>query len=140
MYVDESHEDWDEFLGFVTIAYNTARQESTNHTPFMMVYGREAVIPADLLAASGPSQTKLVGAEDLMKAMMEIREDVKDRLAMVQQRQKTQYDARVSAAPVYEPGDLVLIFRPQRKKGLAEKLLHQYVGPYKVIRQVTELN
>ncbi|KAK4021270.1 hypothetical protein OUZ56_003189 [Daphnia magna] len=54
---------------------------------------------------------------------------------MVQQRQKTQYDARVSASPVYEPGDLVLIFRPQRKKGLAEKLLHQYVGPYKVIRQ-----
>ncbi|KZR96601.1 putative KRAB-A domain-containing protein 2, partial [Daphnia magna] len=45
MYVDESHEDWDEFLGFVTFAYNTARQESTNHTPFMMVYGREAVIP-----------------------------------------------------------------------------------------------
>ncbi|KZS20291.1 Uncharacterized protein APZ42_013064 [Daphnia magna] len=49
-------------------------------------------------------------------------------------------DAQVSAAPVYEPGDLVLIIRPQRKKGLAEKLLHQYVGPYKVIRQVTELN
>ncbi|KZS09789.1 Uncharacterized protein APZ42_025900 [Daphnia magna] len=47
---------------------------------------------------------------------------------------------RVSAEPVYEPGDLVLIFRPQRKKGLAEKLLHQYVGPYKVIKQVTELN
>ncbi|KZS05414.1 Uncharacterized protein APZ42_031436 [Daphnia magna] len=102
--------------------------------------GKEAVIPADLLAATGPSKPKLVGAEDLMKAMMELREDVKDRLAMVQQRQKTQCDARVSAAPVYEPGDLVLIFRPQRKKGLAEKLLHQYVGPYKVIRQVTELN
>ncbi|KZS06230.1 Uncharacterized protein APZ42_030414 [Daphnia magna] len=135
MYVDESHEDWDEFLGFVTFAYNTARQESTNHTPFMMVYGREAVIPVDLLASTGPSQPKLVGAVDLMKAMMELREDVKDRLAMVQQRQKTQYDARVSAAPVYEPGDLVLIFRPQRKKGLAEKLMHQYVGPYKVIRQ-----
>ncbi|KZS03362.1 Uncharacterized protein APZ42_033935 [Daphnia magna] len=93
MYVDESHEDWDEFLGFVTFAYNTARQESTNHTPFMMVYGREAVIPWDLLAATGPSLPKLVGAEDLMKAMIELREDVKDQLAMVQQRQKTQYDA-----------------------------------------------
>ncbi|KZS08236.1 Uncharacterized protein APZ42_027838 [Daphnia magna] len=77
-----------------------AATESTNHTPFMMVYGREAVIPADLLAATGPSRTKLVGAEDLMKAMMELRKDVKDQLAMVQQRQKTQYDARVSAAPV----------------------------------------
>ncbi|KAI9557178.1 pol polyprotein [Daphnia sinensis] len=105
MYVNESHEDWDEFLGFVTFAYNTA------------------VIPADLLAATGPNQPKLVDAEDLMKAMMELREDVKDRLAIVQQRQKTQYDARAS-----------------RKKGLAEKLLHQYVGPYKVVRQVTELN
>ncbi|KZS06492.1 Uncharacterized protein APZ42_030038 [Daphnia magna] len=121
MYVDKSHEDWDEVLGFVIFAYNTARKESTNHTPFMVVYGREAVIPADLLAATGLSQPKLVGAEDLMKVMMELREDVKDWLAIVQQRQKTQYDAR-------------------RKKGLAEKLLHQYVGPYEVIRQVTELN
>ncbi|KZS03107.1 Uncharacterized protein APZ42_034226 [Daphnia magna] len=122
MYVDESHEDWDEFLGFVTFAYNIARQERTNETLFMMVYGREAVIPADLLAVTRPSQPKLVGAEDLMKAMMELREDVKDRLAMVQQRQKTKYDARarVGAAPVYEPGHLVLIFCPQRKKGLAE--------------------
>ncbi|KAI9558443.1 hypothetical protein GHT06_015228 [Daphnia sinensis] len=47
--------------------------------------------------------------------------------------------ARVRVAPVYEPGDLVLIFRLQQKEGLAEKLLHQYVGPYEVIRQVTEL-
>ncbi|KZS12009.1 Uncharacterized protein APZ42_023099 [Daphnia magna] len=80
MYVDESHEDWDEFLGFVTFAYNTA----------------EVVIPADLLAVTGPSQPKLFGAEDLLKAMMELREDVKDRLAMVQQRQKTQYDADIT--------------------------------------------
>ncbi|KZS07762.1 Uncharacterized protein APZ42_028456 [Daphnia magna] len=55
----------------------------------------EAVIPADLLVATGPSQPKPVSAEDLMKAMVELREDEKDRLAMVQQRQKTQCDASV---------------------------------------------
>ncbi|KZS10502.1 Uncharacterized protein APZ42_024997 [Daphnia magna] len=75
MYMDESHKDWNEFLGFVTFAYNTAWQKSINNTPFMMVYGREAVIPADLLVAMGPSQPKLVGAEDLMKVMMEFSED-----------------------------------------------------------------
>lgn len=105
--VDESHKDWDEFFGFDMFFYKFTRQESTSLTPFKLVYGREAVIPADLLVATGTN--KLIDAEDLMEAMMDLSEDVKDRFEMVQQRQKTQYDARVSATPVYNPSDLVLV-------------------------------
>ena len=34
----------------------------------------------------------------------------------------------------------MLIYRPRRKKGLSEKLLHNWVGPYKVIKRLTDLN
>ena len=75
-----------------------------------------------------------------MKAMSSLRDDVRDRLAFAQARQKEQYYGRADDAPEYEKNDLVLIFRPRRKKGLAEKLLHNWVGPYKVVKRLTDLN
>ena len=140
MYVDECHEDWDEYLGFVTFAYNTGRQESTGYSPLTLVYGREPVLPTDLVAATGPGQLQLAEPKGLMKAMSSLRDDVKDRLAFAQVRQKEQYDGRSDDAPVFEKDDLVLIFRPRRKKGLAEKLLHNWVGPCKVVKRLTDLN
>lgn len=50
-------------------------------------YGRKAVIPT--LAATNPKQTNLIDTKDLTKAMTNVREDVKDRLVIIQQCQKT---------------------------------------------------
>lgn len=88
IYVDKSQKDWDEFPVFVTLSYNSALHESTNQTHFILVYGKEAVIPMDLWPAIGPRQTKLVESKDLIKVMTDQREVVKDRLTIIQQRQK----------------------------------------------------
>lgn len=34
MYVNKQHTDWDTFLVYLTIAYNTSRHEATGYTPF----------------------------------------------------------------------------------------------------------
>ncbi|KAK4025076.1 hypothetical protein OUZ56_010579 [Daphnia magna] len=34
----------------------------------------------------------------------------------------------------------VLVYRPTRKVGLAEKLLHHWHGPYSIVRKITPLN
>lgn len=47
MYVSSSHKDWDEFIHFLTFAYNTGRHESMGWTPFYLVCGREVVLPVD---------------------------------------------------------------------------------------------
>lgn len=41
--------DWDEHITQVEFAYNTHVHSSTNFTPFFLVHGREAHLPADLL-------------------------------------------------------------------------------------------
>lgn len=41
------------------------------------------------LAATDQKQTNLIDAKDLMKAMTNVREDVKDRLVIIQQCHKT---------------------------------------------------
>ena len=43
MYVNTNHNNWDQILPFVTFAYNTSREESTDYTPFYLMYGREAL-------------------------------------------------------------------------------------------------
>lgn len=40
---------------------------------------------------------------------------------------------------LYIPGDLVWIFTPVRKVGLSEKLLKRYFGPYRVLRQLSDV-
>ena len=41
---------------------------------------------------------------------------------------------------IFRKNDLVLIYKPIRKKGRSEKLLHRWMGPYIVIRQTTPVN
>jgi hypothetical protein len=40
---------WDEYVDWVTLAYNTSFHSSIQDTPFFMVYGRHAVLPGDFL-------------------------------------------------------------------------------------------
>jgi hypothetical protein len=73
---------------------------------------------------------------NLQKAFAEV--DGKSQAA--QERQKRYYDKNRREAEVYEEGKQVLVYRPTRKVGRAEKVLHRWHGPYVVIRQITPLN
>ena len=44
-YVEENPSKWDEYLPFVTFAYNTAKQASTGYSPFELLFGRRPAIP-----------------------------------------------------------------------------------------------
>ncbi|KZS09754.1 Uncharacterized protein APZ42_025939 [Daphnia magna] len=41
MYFSTDRHDWDDTLKYVYFAYNTARQESTGYSPFVLLYRRE---------------------------------------------------------------------------------------------------
>jgi len=42
------YKDWDKMLSFVLHAYRTAARTSTRATPYMLVYGIEAVMPLEV--------------------------------------------------------------------------------------------
>ena len=48
MYVDSSHDEWDESIDYVTFGYNTEQQESTGISSFYLLYGRKALLPIDV--------------------------------------------------------------------------------------------
>ena len=142
MYVSSSHNDWDETIDFVTFAYNTSRQESTGYTPFYLLYGREAVLPVDVALGNDPNPILVIPSEEgvvgLIKRLSVVREKVKRRLLAVQLRQKKRYDGRRKTKS-FEVGEQVLVYRPTRKKGRSEKLLHQFHGPFTVVKKGSDL-
>ena len=144
MYVSSCHNDWDEVVDFVVFAYNTSRQESTGASPFYLLYGREAVLPVDVALGNSPDRVHCdhpssYRLRHLATHLTSIREQVKRRLIMVQAKQKRRYDRRRRSVS-YAVGDLVWIYKPERKKGRSEKLLHRFLGPFTVSRKINELN
>jgi hypothetical protein len=54
-------------------------------------------------------------------------------------RQEKHYNRR-RTEKVYNVGEAVLVYRPLRKKGRAEKLLFRYHGPFKIVKRINSLN
>lgn len=48
-YVQENQKDWDLHLPYILMAYRSAVHESTNFSPNMLMLGREATTPLDLM-------------------------------------------------------------------------------------------
>lgn len=137
MYVDVEHKNWDTILPYITFAYNTARQETTKMTPFALVHGREvttmldAMLPHDCNGSDGD-------AADFTERAEEARQLARVRITSQQERDARRYNLRHQFA-AYTPGERVWIWSPVRRRGLSEKLLRRYFGPYKVLRRISDV-
>ncbi|XP_077497792.1 uncharacterized protein LOC144108425 [Amblyomma americanum] len=135
MYVDIEHRAWDEVLPHVTFAYNSAVQETTVFSPFRLVHGREVVTMLDTML---PHQQDVYAHADAQLAE-EARQLARLRIQARQQIDARRYNQGHRDVQ-FNPGDRVWEWTPIRRRGLSEKLLKQYFGPYEVIRRIGELN
>ncbi len=140
-YTSERQTDWDKSLTYVTFAYNTSIQESTKFSPFMLTYAREPVLPVDVIMKR-PS----IGIPDVdqyinlrKNFIQKARHLALQHITESQIRNTKHYNKRHREAN-FEIGQLVLVHNPRRYKGKAEKLLHQFYGPYKILEQRGPVN
>lgn len=142
MYADVQHKTWDEILPYVTFAYNTATQETTRFTPFRLVYGRDvqtmldAMIPYDDI--DQPDQLA-PDVEEYIQRAEEARQLARVHIRQQQCTDAIRYNLHHRQV-TYEPGDQVWVWTPIRRRGLSEKLLSKYFGPYRVLRRVSDVN
>lgn len=137
MYVSSDHKNWDEVLPFVTYAYNTAQHETTGYSPFFLLYARPPRYTLDTIFPFGSHDYACI-AETLCRAE-EARRIARLRTLASQKQYKSRYDSRHRQV-TYEPGDLVWLWTPVRKRGLCQKLLADYVGPFIVLERLSEVN
>ena len=125
MYFDQKYENWDEVLPQITFAYNCSKQDSTRCSPFELVYARDPILPIDVairtVVNEEPREPKTDFADEMKRRAVAMREWVKEHLPMVQRRQKERYDEEKRFGQ-YQPGDVVLVYKAYRKKGLSETI------------------
>ncbi|KAM7290480.1 DDE-type integrase/transposase/recombinase [Ixodes scapularis] len=139
MYVDVEHKTWDEVLPYVTFAYNTAVQETTGVTPFQLVHGRKVTTMLDAMLPHEPAVDASDDAQVVAQRAEEVRQLARLRIKAQQRVDTGRYNLRRRDVH-FQPGDRVWVWTPIRRRGLSEKLLKRYFGPYKVLRRLGDLN
>ena len=87
--VEKNQKDQDHYIPYVQFAYNTARSDSTQFSPFYLMHGREPRLPIDV-AYYLPKNF----VEDFDARFTEARGLVKQNLMEARMKQKIQYDKR----------------------------------------------
>ena len=109
-YIKQKKEQWEDYLDTCVFSYNTSKQDSTQHSPFELMFGRKPVLPIDINTEGKDPDTLLKNfseAKDMSPVHMQELHDVhyatldaaKRNILKAQKKQKEQYDKRN-----YKPG------------------------------------
>ena len=91
IYTNTNQTDWDVALPLVTFAYNTARQETTKFSPFMLVYAREPILPTE----ENLMETNIATDSFKLREMaLACRSDAADNILQKQHTDKQRYDSK----------------------------------------------
>ncbi|KAG9307298.1 hypothetical protein G9A89_017126 [Geosiphon pyriformis] len=104
----------------------TIKQDTTQTTPFELVYGRIAILPVEIevktyltepITEENFQKTLLKRTYDLMKTLENTQQRVADNIQKSQEKQKKRYDNQLSEKPVkFKIGDKVLLHYIKVKK------------------------
>ena len=60
----------------------------------------------------------------------------REHLQRAQQKMKDYYDQKTKE-PVFEVGQRVWVYTPRTRKGLSKKLMHNWLGPYRIVEKLS---
>ncbi|CAL9686082.1 unnamed protein product [Knipowitschia caucasica] len=127
--------EWDGFTKQVAFAYNTSPHASTKFSPFYLMHGREARVPADVLISNPVFNSVGAGSVsdygDMLVKRLEFAFGAARLHALeASERQKRYHDQTVCHRP-YGVGALVWLNNPTESR---TKLAPHWRGPYQVVQ------
>ena len=133
--VEKSGRNWDECLPYVLFAYRTSMQESTQESPFHLLYGRDPYLPSEqALSAPALREQFDIGSyqEELVMHLQAAWALARSNVKKAQQRQKRNY-GRGSSTVSLKVGERVYLHVPSAKRGKAHKFARPFKGPYRIL-------
>jgi hypothetical protein len=140
-YVHSSQENWNEYLAPASYAHNTRTNEATGFSPFLLLYGRDPMLPLDVGALQMTGYNKGIRAhlQDLLPKITYLEEEARSNAERDKEVMKKYYD-KVSKDRSFEIGDKVWLYLPVTPRGLTKKLVSPYVGPFRIVERTSSLN
>ena len=129
--------DWEKHVRKVCMAYNSSVQASTGYTPFYLMFGHQARLPADVIYGTPKiaeqSQSASEYARNLKRKKGNAFTLARQHSLKHHQRQKELYDRKVHGKP-FEKGEYVWLNSPMGQKGVSRKLHH----PWAVLKRISD--
>ena len=126
---------WDKYVQHLLFAYRSKPHESTQESPFYLLYGRDARIPTEtaLSTVRTPYQVDIDDYKlDLVTGLTESWKIARTNIARAQKHQKTYYDKKAKK-PQHVVGGRVMVYMPYEDQGKNRKMALPYHGPYRII-------
>ena len=129
-YISDQGGEWDTHINQLQLAYNTSTHSTTGLTPYFILHGREARIPANITCSPPPSSgsSLLEYTTNLAHRLKKAWEYTKQKTQRQQQQQKQHYDTRTRTVR-YNTGDLVWLHDPTNSRN---KLEPNWKGPFTI--------
>ena len=135
MYVRDYPKKWKYYLHLVEFAYNNHYKNSSQHSPFEILYGRKCNTP---ITWSNPVD-RLMLELDLLKEMELTVKHVQRNLKIAQERQKSHADLKRTQKE-FQVGEHVFVkVKPKKrsfKLGSCAKLAPRYCGMFEISARV----
>lgn len=133
----EQKRNWKDYLPSIMFAYNTTIHESTDFTPFYLMFGRNPRLPIDeildLHHEEKIDETPVTYAKMLKDNLKNAYKKCIDRMKSQQLRHKQIYDGKIRYnIEDLKPGDVVLVQKVRRMSKIDDRWED---SPYEVIQQ-----
>ena len=130
--------EWEEYIPHVLLACRNTINSRTKHTPFFIMYGRDAKMPLDTIIE--PPFDGRVDPNNYLKDKLQQQTKcfniVKDNTREMREKNKIYYDKKTKDQKI-SVGDLVFYFDKSR---FHDKLDMKWQGKYRVIEKTGEFN
>ena len=139
-FVSATHKDWDVHLPFLMAAYRSSSHSSTGYTPNKLFLHRELSMPVDLVVGEcGDRGEPFATYHDYV---FDMGTQIRTTFEMARQCMNRQAEIRAHRYDLgVKPREFTVdqfawYYYPRRKKGLKEKWLSFYTGPFKIEARV----
>ena len=131
--------DWDSYIPSMLMTYRTSVQESTQFTPFLMIYGRDPVLPIDTLLQPKLRYLGDAYVPTMLQRLHEVHLDAKEHLKHSRERNKERLDEK-AVVKQFSPGDAVFYYNRATSPGESTKLKLKWQPFYRIVEQKSPVN
>ena len=129
---DRSHDEWEDLVPGALFAMRTCVNDSTKYTPYMLVYGRDPVMPLDTLLTP---RRRYYGEDYVPKTLQRLHTafiHVAENTRKAREDYQKHADNRAQQRK-FEAGDPVFLHDPTVREGQMRKLCSPWMSHYRIV-------